>query len=221
MVHLDKSHVSIQVKSNPSSTPLPSLTESLILESPTAPTTCSLIDRTEVRVDTVEVSAGSLREFPVDGAVRHVGVVLVVEVLLKLSSDFISNDHLYRLVVDPDSVEAGVEDVRPSESVSPHQGRHLPLRVVELRGKEGHQLVIVEEAGGIVEESVRVGGCVTVLKLLPIVRSPDTLNSPLCPTGTPPPGRGRCRSPRTLRYSSRWSAPRPRCRGVPTCPPGR
>ena len=131
MVHLDKSHVSIQVKSNPSSTPLPSLTESLILENPTAPT-CSLIDRTEVRVDTVEVGAGSLREFPVDGVVRHVGVVLVVKVLLKLSSDFISNDHLYRLVVDPDSVEAGVEDVRPSESVCPHQGRHLPLREIEI-----------------------------------------------------------------------------------------
>ena len=88
MVHLDKGHVSIQVKSNPSSTPLPSLTESLILENPTAPT-CSLIDRTEVRVDTVEVGAGSLREFPVDGVIRHVGVVLVVKVLLKLSSDFI------------------------------------------------------------------------------------------------------------------------------------
>ena len=84
------------------------------------------------------------------------GEVLIVEVLL--------------LVVDPDSVEAEVEDVRLAESVSPHQGRHLPLSEAKLRGEVRHEAVVVEEAGGEVEERVRVRSRVTVLqmKLLPL-----------------------------------------------------
>ena len=46
-------------------------------------------------------------------------------------------------------------------------------------------------------------------------------NLPCGPTGTPPWGLGLCRSPRTPRYSWRWSAPRPRYRAGPTCPPWR
>ena len=43
------------------------------------------------------------------------------------------------------------------------QSRHLPLRVAELGGEVGHQLGVVEEGGGEVEEGVGVRRGVTVL----------------------------------------------------------
>ena len=46
------------------------------------------------------------------------------------------------------------------------QSRHLPLRVAELGGEVGHQLGVVEEGGGEVEEGVGVRRSVTVLTRL-------------------------------------------------------
>ena len=69
-------------------------------------------------------------------------------------SEISHNDVPHLLVADPDSVEAGVEDVRPAESVGSQQSRHLPLRVAELGGEVGHEGRVVEEGGGEVEEGV-------------------------------------------------------------------
>ena len=69
----------------------------------------------------------------------------------------------YRFVADPDTIEAGVEDVGSPEGVGPHQGRDLPLGVAELLVEEVHQVVVVEKSGWIVEQRVGVWGRVAIL----------------------------------------------------------